>query len=152
VKKIGLNFLVTGLLWILASCHKEENDLSVPQIMLPQPAKEIFANLDWKYDTNRKTFYAKLTDLGEVGSALSADSIKAVYQFASGAYVEIPHGNPGISSYTYYEIELKKLMLYKKFQFPGDATSSGVPSAMAIVIAKATGGLYLPEKAKVVFQ
>jgi len=151
VKKIGLNFLVTGLLWILASCHKEENDLSVPQIMLPQPAKEIFANLDWKYDTNRKTFYAKLTDLGEVGSALSADSIKAVYQFASGAYVEIPHGNPGISSYTYYEIELKKLILFKKFQLPG---TSGDPMAtgIAIAIAKATGGLYLSEKAKVVFR
>jgi len=118
----------------------------------PQAVNEIVAELKWWYDESKKKLAAKLTDLEDAGNPFSADSIKAVYRFSNGSYVEIPEGNPGNSGGIYYEIEMKTLMLYLPFQPSPAVAGNSAAIAIQIAIAIAEGGLHLPQYAKVVFR
>ena len=114
-----------------------------------QEANEIVATLQWDYDANKKRLAAKLADLDDPGNHLSADSIKAVYQFFNGSYLEIPRGTPGNPGGVFYEIEEKTLLLCRAFQPSSD---NNLTISVEIAVAVAEGGLQLPHFAKVVFQ
>jgi len=88
-------FFVQGFCWSLVSCHKETNDLIVP-VDTTQSFNEIVnEHLPWSFDNDKRYFSARLTYLQESPGPNSADSIKAVYQFTNGTYVQLSRGNAG---------------------------------------------------------
>ena len=151
MKKVTLVFsLMLTLLVFLCSCGKDTNEIPVTP---GAPIKEIInANLVWEYNIAKEILSAKLTNLQDPPGPNTADKIKAVYQFMSNNYQELPRGNSGNPDKVYYEIEDKSIVLHKYHHIDPHVNAT---VAAAIIVGLANNPYTsspVPKKAKVVFR